>query len=89
MTNEIKLKPCPFCGNPAEIIQDKPFDWYPCEPTYIIRCSFEFGCIGHYINVRHSTKEYAINSWNCRRKRNKLTCDINGHYIGSKLKQED
>lgn len=37
---DLTLKECPFCGNPAEIVDSEPFSFMPNTPTKNIRCSF-------------------------------------------------
>lgn len=68
------LRECPFCGNPAEIVEGEPFSFMPKTPTKRIRCSNEL-CIGHSIKIRYleSSEAMARNEWNQRRRKNKLT----------------
>jgi|GEM_PF-6594562 len=87
MKKQYDLKPCPFCGNPAEIVKGEPFSFAPYKLTYVVRCSSEWCLIGSSITCRYGTKQDAIADWNYRRKRNKLTCDEKGYPI--KEKQED
>lgn len=87
MKNQYDVKPCPFCGNPAEIVEGEPFSFSPFNRTFIVRCSSEWCLTGHSITCRHISKEDAVAEWNHRRKRNKLTCDAKGYRI--KEKQED
>lgn len=72
------LKPCPFCGNPAEIYiipkEENP-EWFKGGEFWNIRCSCDTCYIGHQIKLNCATKEMAISEWNTRRKRNKLTFD--------------
>ena len=86
MKNQYVIKPCPFCGNPAEIVETKPFEWCPFEKAYIIRCSNEY-CIGSSLKRKSLDINLLIADWNVRRKRNKYTCDEKGYPI--KEKQED
>lgn len=74
------IKPCPFCGNPAEIVETKPFDFIPYEKAYIIRCSSEW-CIGFSLTCKSCDINYLISTWNVRRHRNKLTCDDKGYRL--------
>ncbi len=72
------LRECPFCGNPAEVIDTEPFEWCPYEPVKMIRCMNEFGCPGHKVNIRfHPNNEYSMNDaraqWNRRKRKNKIT----------------
>lgn len=71
------LRECPFCGNPAEIVEGEPFSFMPKTPTKRIRCSNEW-CIGHSIKLRYqpdleSSEAMARNNWNHRKRKNKLT----------------
>ena len=71
------LRECPFCGNPAEIIEGEPYSWCPYNRVEIIRCSNEY-CIGHSIDRRFmpdlkSSELMARDDWNTRRRKNKLT----------------
>lgn len=71
------LRECPFCGNPAEIVDGKPFSFMQNTPTKQIRCSSEY-CIGHRINVRfqpdiEASEHMARNDWNRRKRKNKFT----------------
>ena len=36
---DLTLRECPFCGNPAEIVDAEPFSFMPNTPTKKIRCS--------------------------------------------------
>lgn len=71
----------------SSIVDGELFSFFPSERTFIVRCSSEWCLIGHSITCRYISKEYAIADWNCRRKRNNLTCDYKGYPI--KEKQED
>lgn len=51
--NEIKLKPCPFCGEEAEIIS--------VYKQYAVTCK---GC--DVVSASHDTQLDAINEWNKR-----------------------
>lgn len=42
MKKQYDLKPCPFCGNPAEIVKGEPFSFAPYKLTYVVRCSSEW-----------------------------------------------
>lgn len=71
------LRECPFCGNPAEIVDGKPFSFMPNTPTKMIRCSSEY-CIGHSVEARYQPDLeesfcYVRNQWNCRKRKNKIT----------------
>ena len=68
------LRECPFCGNPAEIVEDEPFSWWPKEPTMKIRCSSGW-CILHHTNSRFlpEGQQSARAMWNTRKRKNKLT----------------
>lgn len=52
-----ELKPCPFCGSPAEI---REINWILCTDT--VNCGAEVGS-GY---SGDSTKEFTINAWNNR-----------------------
>lgn len=74
------LRECPFCGNPAEIVEAPPFTFMPNTPTKAIRCSSEW-CIGHSIRNRFqpdldSSVTMARNDWNRRKRKNKLTWEV-------------
>lgn len=57
MTDKIKLKPCPFCGGPAEIVDNSR-----CVPnTYLVSC---WWC-GAQTDCDDS-KEGAAEAWNRR-----------------------
>lgn len=70
------LRECPFCGNPAEVVNAEPYEWYPSQPLKAIRCSSEW-CRCHSIDIRYdptlrSTEVMAREDWNTRRRKNKL-----------------
>lgn len=74
---DYSLKPCPFCGNPAEIADVKPYEWCPGEAVRAIRCSDQF-CPGHKAECRFmvsSKNDYkdARRLWNFRKKKNRVT----------------
>lgn len=74
---DYELRECPFCGNPAEIIDSEPFSFMPKVPTKAITCSNEW-CIGHGIKVRYQpdvepSVKMARSEWNTRRRKNKVT----------------
>ena len=54
-----KLKPCPFCGGEAKIIQGSLYYGYRvgCENRW---------CLMHPITFSYQTKEEAIKAWNKR-----------------------
>jgi len=73
------LRECPFCGNPAEIVDSEPYSFMLGKPTKKIRCSSEY-CIGHTINRRYqpdlkSSELMAKEDWNRRKRKNKLMWD--------------
>ena len=75
---DYSLRECPFCGNPAEIVEGEPFSFMPKTPTKRIRCSNEYGCPGYYINIRYQpdldiSVERARGAWNKRKRKNKNT----------------
>lgn len=74
---DLTLRECPFCGNPAEIVEGEPFSFMPNIPTKKIRCSWDV-CIGHSINNRYqsdlkSSEIMARTDWNTRKRKNKIT----------------
>lgn len=76
---DLTLRECPFCGNPAEIVDGKPFSFMPNTPTKTIRCCSEY-CIGHSISIRYqpdleASVLSARHEWNTRRRKNKNTWD--------------
>lgn len=66
------LKPCPFCGNPAEIVnatyEERP-EWCKGMEWYKIRCVNEC-CLFLHQGQIFGSKEEAANEWNLRRKAN-------------------
>lgn len=72
------LRECPFCGNPAEIVEGKPYEWFPTKPVNVIRCSNEW-CRLHNIDTfsyqvdLQSPEVMAREDWNRRKRKNKLT----------------
>jgi len=73
--NDYTLKPCPFCGNTAEVYEAEPYKWCPYEPVMGIRCSSDY-CIGHSIRCTfftNGTDRSAIWIWNRRKRKNKNT----------------
>lgn len=80
---DLTLRECPFCGNPAEIVDSEPFSFMPNTPTKNIRCSWSM-CIGYTINNRYqpgleTSEIMAKNEWNIRKRKNKLT--FNEEYV--------
>lgn len=68
--DEIKLKPCPFCGGPAEIVDNSRYD----PGTYFVSC---WDC-GAQTDYEHG-KELAAERWNGRvesNDRDRPTCKI-------------
>lgn len=75
MTEE--LKPCPFCGGPAEIdsIEFRHPDEYGNDITFSVSCQ-DKGCIGWFTGCEgYGTRDAAVRAWNkrpgcegCRRK---------------------
>ena len=67
--SEIKLKPCPFCGNEAEIYEPKSYiNGYYYTHGYCIRCSvckLQFGYDEDY-KGSFKTPEDAAEAWNTR-----------------------
>ena len=76
---DYSLKPCPFCGNPAEIVDAEPPEWHKgarhvricCSNPYCVMRNFNgiIACVEDYCNTLGIAKA----EWNTRRKRNKLT----------------
>lgn len=76
---DYSLKPCPFCGNPAEIVPCEPPEWFSGAKHVVIRCSSET-CLMHYhkSSILRATVEDYCNTldttkaeWNTRKKKNK------------------
>lgn len=55
-----KLKPCPFCGEEAQIFTDDEMG-YLGNTQYLVKCGNCLCGTGHYSNP-----EYAIEAWNKR-----------------------
>lgn len=75
---DYSLRECPFCGNPAIVVDDVPYEWYPNGPVKAIRCSNEFGCPGNKVRIRFaadnkSAEADARHMWNRRKRKNKIT----------------
>lgn len=75
-----ELKPCPFCGNPAEIVPCDPPEWHILAKHVVIRCSSEF-CMMHdhgMVMLRACVEDYcntlksSIAEWNTRKRRRKV-----------------
>ena len=56
--DEIKLKPCPFCGGPARLCGECNYYWVECE--------FQNGCLVGPITDSFCTECEAIEAWNRR-----------------------
>ena len=56
MSEELKLKPCPFCGSEAEFIGEEHYDW------------FYIQCKKCKMRSAWQTREEAIEAWNRRSK---------------------
>lgn len=52
-----ELKPCPFCGSPAELLHTKTWD-------YFVRCT-DRGCAAR-TRQYHENETGAVNAWNAR-----------------------
>lgn len=65
MTDE--LKSCPFCGEPAKIIESHRYDASvdPTPPHWKVSCA-TIGCNGAAINIWRQSPEDAIAAWNSR-----------------------
>lgn len=79
---DYSLRECPFCGNPAEIVDGMPFSFMPTTPTEKIRCSNEY-CFMHGVDLRFqpdvSSSVYsAKQTWNTRKRKNKVTWNRRG-----------
>lgn len=88
---DLTLRECPFCGNPAEIVDAEPFSFMPNTPTKRIRCSWSM-CIGHSINNSYqvdleTSETMARNDWNVRKRKNKLTFNEEYVFVHNKLEQ--
>lgn len=72
------LRECPFCGNPAEVVPGKPYEWNPNSPVLVIRCSSEW-CRLHNIDAFNfaadltSPRLMAQEDWNRRKRKNRIT----------------
>ena len=55
---KVKLKPCPFCGEKAEMTKSEKDNFKAC-------CA-NLRCIGSYVYLRHPTEEEAAAAWNRR-----------------------
>lgn len=72
------LRECPFCGNPAEVVEGKPYEWNPRGRVLVIRCSNEW-CRLHNIETFSfaadctSPRLMAQEDWNRRKRKNRLT----------------
>lgn len=71
---EVIIKPCPFCGNPAQLrgarLDERP-DWYKKGDWHVIECSDEYCAI--HPKMIAGTREELVSSWNIRRRANLLT----------------
>ncbi len=54
---DVKLKPCPFCGGEAEIIDNEYFVDVSCKDHH---------CRGWADSLSYKSKEQAIKAWNRR-----------------------
>lgn len=63
MSEEIKLKPCPFCGGEAILVASKP--GHEGRIWHIARCR-DRRCIGASMNVWEYRPERAAANWNRR-----------------------
>lgn len=71
MTEQIELKPCPFCGKSvatvgtvAEVQGDIGNEW--SETHYVAVCDFNNGGCGSCGTCDNETPEQAIEAWNRR-----------------------
>lgn len=73
------LKPCPFCGDAAEIVPCDPPEWFSGAKHVKIRCSNEY-CMMHdhgMIRLTATVEEYcctlqsACAEWNTRKRKRK------------------
>ena len=55
-----KLKPCPFCGGEAELVEHNEGLVF-----YFVRCKNE-NCFAGAADVRHFSKETLVEAWNRR-----------------------
>ena len=71
MTDE--LKSCPFCGEPAKIIESHRYDASvdPTPPHWKVSCA-TIGCNGAAINIWRQSPEDAIAAWNSRHESDEL-----------------
>lgn len=74
---DFSLRECPFCGNPAEIVDAEPYSWNPNGKVKAIRCCSPW-CHGNTIDLKfmvdsQSSEIRAREDWNTRKRKNKLT----------------
>lgn len=76
-----ELKPCPFCGNPAKVIQIP--DGIAYAGFWTVGCDTDFMCLGNvfHMTVIFTTKGEAAEAWN-RRVDSKIS-------VGDKVYQTD
>lgn len=69
-----KLKPCPFCGCPAELYiipkEENP-QWDKNGIWWRVRCASEWCIIGRSIKIYCVDENDAIAEWNSRKRKNK------------------
>lgn len=80
--NELKLKPCPFCGGEAHTrtntVFDKNFKW-------TVECELE-GCMAFSGCSFYRTEAEAVDAWNTRAKRTcTVTRDFNCSNCGKQI----
>ena len=64
-----KLKPCPFCGSPAQLCEHRSRFFLITKSTYWVRCSYR-KCKMMLRTPDNESKEEAIGIWNNREKVN-------------------
>ena len=73
--SDIKLRNCPFCGSPAEIVECKAPEWHSGAKHVRIQCTNEV-CMMHYhempmltacIEPYCNTLPVAVIAWNTRK----------------------
>lgn len=77
-----QLKPCPFCGCPAELYiipkEENP-KWYKGGTFWRVRCSSEWCFIGHSIKHACTSKDDVTADWNARKRKNKRLFEGKGN----------
>jgi hypothetical protein len=71
MEQESRIKPCPFCGSPAEIVEEEVELTCKTSVTYYdIWCTNKECYLSEGAGWSFNTQEEAINKWNERKNEN-------------------